>query len=256
MRIGLQRDTDRPSLNRSGFHSNFNRNKRSMTANLYHPKGREAVERLLAVSDVVIENYSAGAFARMGFPWEHLQEINPSLIYVSVSGFGHVGRRRLLSHLGPQRPGHLRRHRHVRPPGPAPAGWGFSYLDHSAGYYAAIAVLMALPPPRRTGEAQHVDMAQIEAGMVVSAVPMLDYQVNGRTYERIGTAPASPPRPPTTPIPAPAMTAGSPSPSTMTPNGPRSATSSASTPSATPPASRTWPPARLTKTPSTRPSPP
>ena len=124
MRIGLQQDMDRPSLNRSGFHSNFSRNKRAITANLYHPKGREAVERLLAVSDVVIENYSAGAFARMGFPWGRLQEINPSLIYVSVSGFGHVGRDRHLWHLGPQRPGHLWGHRHVRASrtSPPPAG--------------------------------------------------------------------------------------------------------------------------------------
>ena len=52
---------------------------------------------------------------------------------------------------------------------------------------------MALHHRARTGEAQHVDMAQIEAGMAVSAVPMLDYQVNGRTYERIGQ-PLPPPR--------------------------------------------------------------
>ncbi|MCY4619811.1 MAG: CoA transferase [Chloroflexi bacterium] len=186
MRIGLKQDADNPSLNQSGFHSSLSRNKRSITANLFHPKGREAVERLLAVSDVVIENYSAGAFARMGFPWEHLQEINPSLIYVSVSGFGHVGRDASYGTWGPTAQAVSGATAMSGLPDQPPAGWGFSYLDHSAGYYAAIAVLMALHHRARTGEAQHVDMSQIETGMAVSAVPMLDYQVNGRTYERIG----------------------------------------------------------------------
>ena len=186
MRIGMRQDPDNPSLNRSGFHSNLSRNKRSITANLFHPKGREVVERLLAVSDVVIENYSAGAFARMGFPWERLQEINPSLIYVSVSGFGHVGRDASYGTWGPSAQAVSGATAMSGLPDHPPAGWGFSYLDHSAGYYAAIAALMALHHRARTGEAQHVDMSQIETGMAVSAVPMLDYQVNGRSYERIG----------------------------------------------------------------------
>ena len=186
MRIGLRQDPKNPSLNRSGFHSNLSRNKRSMTANLFHPKGREAVERLLAVSDVVIENFSAGAFGRMGFSWERLQEINPSLIYVSVSGFGHVGRDASYTTWGPSAQAISGATAMSGLPDQPPAGWGFSYLDHSAGYYAAIAALMALHHRARTGEAQHVDMSQIECGMVVSAVPMLDYQVNGRSYERVG----------------------------------------------------------------------
>ncbi|MCY4618388.1 MAG: CoA transferase [Chloroflexi bacterium] len=186
MRIGLRQDPENPSLNRSGFHSNLSRNKRSITANLFHPKGREAVERLLAVSDVVIENYSAGAFGRMGFSWERLQEINPSLIYVSVSGFGHVGRDASYGTWGPSAQAVSGATAMSGLPDQPPAGWGFSYLDHSAGYYASIAVLMALHHRARTGEAQHVDMSQIETGMAVSAVPMLDYQVNGRSYERIG----------------------------------------------------------------------
>ena len=186
MRIGLRQDPQNPSLNRSGFHSNLSRNKRGITANLFHPKGREAVERLLAESDVVIENYSAGAFGRMGFSWERLQEINPSLIYVSVSGFGHVGRDASYTTWGPSAQAISGATAMSGLADQPPAGWGFSYLDHSAGYYAAIAALMALHHRARTGEAQHVDMSQIECGMVVSAVPMLDYQVNGRSYERVG----------------------------------------------------------------------
>ncbi len=71
-------------------------------------------------------------------------------------------------------------------PDQPPAGWGFSYLDHTAGYYGAVAMLMALYHHQRTGEGQHVDMSQVETGMVLGGVPMLDYQVNGRHFERTG----------------------------------------------------------------------
>ncbi len=186
MRWGLQADPDNPSFNGSGFHGNFNRNKRGITANLHHPKGREAVERLIAQSDVVIENYSAGAFERMGFGWDRIQELNPNAIYVSLSGFGQIGRDRLYITWGPTAAAVSGATQMSGLPDEDPAGWGYSYLDHTAGYYGAIGVLMALHHRRRTGEAQHVDIAQIETGMVLTGVPVLDYQVNGREYRRVG----------------------------------------------------------------------
>ncbi len=186
MRLGLQTNPAEPSYNASGFHSNFNRNKRGITANLHHPRGREAVERLLAESDAVIENFSAGAFARMGFSWERLREINPRLVYVSLSGFGHTGRDESYVTWGPTAQAVSGATQMSGMPDRPPAGWGYSYLDHTAGYYGAIAVLLGLRHRDRTGEGQHVDMAQIETGMVLTGVPVLDAQVNGRDYVRAG----------------------------------------------------------------------
>jgi crotonobetainyl-CoA:carnitine CoA-transferase CaiB-like acyl-CoA transferase len=71
-------------------------------------------------------------------------------------------------------------------PDQAPAGWGFSYLDHAAGFYGAIAALMALHDRARTGEGQYVDISQVETGMALCGVQMLDYQINRRRYERTG----------------------------------------------------------------------
>ena len=193
MRLGLQTDPAQPSVNGSGFHGNFNRNKRGITANLHHPKGRQAVERLIARSDIVIENFSAGAFDRMGFGWERLQELNPRAIYISLSGFGQTGRDRTYITWGPTAAAVSGCTQMSGLPEEDPAGWGYSYLDHTAGYYGAIAALMALHHRRRTGEAQHVDIAQIETGMVLTGVPMLDYQVNGREYRRIGNRSERPP---------------------------------------------------------------
>ena len=186
MRIGLQQDPERRTVNGSGFHSNFNRNKRGITANLHHPGGREVVERLIAKSDVVVENYSAGAFARMGFPYERLEELRPGIVYLSLSGFGHVGRDASYVTWGPTAAAVSGATAMSGLPDHPPAGWGYSYLDHTAGFYGAIAVLMALYHRDRSGEGQHIDMSQVETGMVLGGVPMLDYQVNGRHYQRVG----------------------------------------------------------------------
>ena len=186
LRLGLQSDPARPSVNGSGMHSNFNRNKLSVTPNIHHPEGREVVERLIANSDAVVENYSAGTFERMGFGWDRLQELNPSIIYLSLSGYGHLGRDAAYVTWGPTAQAVSGASAMSGLPQQPPAGWGFSYLDHTAGYYGAIALLLALHNRRRSGEGQHVDMSQIETGMVLGAVPILDAQVNGRTYERIG----------------------------------------------------------------------
>ncbi len=192
MRLGLQTDPEHPSLNGSGFYSNFNRNKLGITANIHHPKGREVVERLIAKSDVVIENFSAGAFERMGLGWERLRVLNPSIIYVSLSGFGHLGRDDSYVTWGPTAQAVSGVTAMSGMPDQPPAGWGFSYLDHTAGYYGAIAILMALLHRRRTGEGQYVDMSQIETGMVLGGVPILDRQVNGRDYVRAGNRSRTP----------------------------------------------------------------
>ena len=172
--------------NESGLHNNFNRNKLGITANLGVASGCELVERLIRTSDLVVENFSPGAFARMGFPYERLRELRPDIIYVSVSGYGHLGRDTSYVTWGPTAQAVSGATAMSGLPDQPPAGWGFSYLDHTAGYYGAIAALMALYHRRETGEGQHVDLSQVETGMVLGGVPMLDFQVNGRHSERIG----------------------------------------------------------------------
>ncbi len=66
----------------------LNHNKRSMTLNSKHEKGKAVLESLIKACDVLVENFAPGALDRMGFPWERIQEINPRMIYASVKGFG------------------------------------------------------------------------------------------------------------------------------------------------------------------------
>lgn len=185
-RLGMQRPGAEPSYNGSGMFNNLSRNKKSMTVNLHHPAGHEVVERLIAKSDVVVENFSAGVLERLGLGWERQREINPGIVYLSLSGFGHLGRDASYVTWGPTAQAVSGATAMSGLPDQPPAGWGYSYLDHTAGYYGAIAVLMALYHRRRGGEGQHIDISQVETGMVLGGVPMLDHQVNGRRYQRVG----------------------------------------------------------------------
>ena len=66
----------------------LNHNKRSITLDTKHPKGREVLERLIKTCDVLVENFGPGVLDRMGYPWERIQELNPRMIYASIKGFG------------------------------------------------------------------------------------------------------------------------------------------------------------------------
>ncbi|MHB8577148.1 MAG: CoA transferase, partial [Dehalococcoidia bacterium] len=95
IRIGLiSPDTTPGSPNASGFFNNLNRNKRSVTLNLNDPRGLDTIKRLLMVSDIVVENYSAGVMGAKGLSYEEMAAVNPAIIYLSLSGFGHKGRDR------------------------------------------------------------------------------------------------------------------------------------------------------------------
>jgi crotonobetainyl-CoA:carnitine CoA-transferase CaiB-like acyl-CoA transferase len=174
------------SWNASGFFNNLNRNKRSVTLNLQHPEGADVFRQLLMVSDVVVENFSATVMERLGWTWEAMAAINPGIIYLSLSGFGHTGRDREHVTWGPTAQAMSGLTAMSGLPGQPPAGWGFSYLDHTAGYYGAAAILMALHHRSSTGEGQYIDLAQVETGMVLAGPTTLDADVNGRRYVESG----------------------------------------------------------------------
>src|SRR5579875_708192 len=192
IRIGMVAPDAPPgSVDASGFFNNFNRNKRSVTLNLADPAGRVAIERLIAVADVVIENFSARVMEEKGLSYARMAAINPAIIYISVSGFGHRGRDAEYITWGPTAQAVSGLTLMSGLPDHAPAGWGYSYLDHSAGYYAALAILIALYHRNRSGHGQYIDLSQIETGMVQAGPQILDRSVNGRSYRRPGNPPGN-----------------------------------------------------------------
>jgi CoA:oxalate CoA-transferase len=83
-----------PDLNQQLMGTSFlaqNTNKKSLTLNLKEPDAKEIFRKLVATSDVLVENFRPGVLARLGFPWEVLHDMNPRLIYCAISGFGQTG---------------------------------------------------------------------------------------------------------------------------------------------------------------------
>lgn len=178
--------------NSSGYFNHFNRNKRSIALNMATAEAREVVAELVPHCDAVIENFSAGVLEAWGFGYERLRELRPDVVYVSMAGPGHRGPYSDQRTFGPTVQA-LSGLTHLSGfPDAEPAGWGFSYMDHSGGYAAATAVLIALWQRTRTGRGEHVDLSQIEAAVTLTGTAILDYQVNGRRSSRTGNRSAHP----------------------------------------------------------------
>lgn len=167
----------------------FNRNKLGTALNMAVLEGREVFKRLVALSDVVIENFSAHIMERWGFDYQGLKAANPAIIYVSMPGFGHSGPNVDYQSNGPTIQALSGQTFACGLPEMPPAGWGYSYMDHTAGYYGAMAVLQAIYHRNRTGRGQFVDLAQLETACSLMGTHILDYTANGRSFRRAGMPP-------------------------------------------------------------------
>jgi crotonobetainyl-CoA:carnitine CoA-transferase CaiB-like acyl-CoA transferase len=174
------------SVNRNGVFNDFNAGKRGISLNLREEEGAKLLLRLAERSDVLMESYSAGAMAGLGLGLDVLRQANPDLIYVQASGFGATGEKKGYTTFGPTAQAVTGLTHQSGLPEREPAGWGFSYMDHTGGYYVALATLMALLHRRRTGQAAYVDLAQAQAGLFITGTSVLDHAVNGRQTPRTG----------------------------------------------------------------------
>ena len=156
-----------------------------------HPKGMELLKNLISVSDVVIENFSSRVLEKWGLGYEEQKKIKPDIIYCSMSGFGHSGRDRDNVTWGPTAQALSGLTFMSGLPGEESAGWGFSYMDHTGGYYGTIAILMAILHRNRSGNGQHLDLSQVEAGIGLTGTEILDHTVNGRDFRREGMPPGN-----------------------------------------------------------------
>lgn len=164
----------------------FNRNKRGISLNMATPEGKQVFRRLVALSDVVIENFSARVMERWGFDYQGLAAINPAVVYVSMPGFGHSGPHQDYQSNGPTIQALSGQTFACGMPDLPPTGWGYSYMDHTAGYYGAMAVTQALYYRNRTGRGQFIDLAQLETACSLMGTYILDRTANGRSSRRPG----------------------------------------------------------------------
>ncbi len=191
-----RRDTLDLGTRRGGFSGNLHRGKESTVVNMADPRGIEIAQKLAAISDVVIDNFSARVMRNWGLDYESLKKIKPDIIAVSMSGFGHTGPHKDYVSYGPTLQALSGYTLQMRHPGRQPAGWGYSYADMTGGYSGALAVLMALWHRKQTGQGQFVDLAQFEAISSLVGPGLLDILNNQTQSQPVGNrsqeAPAAP----------------------------------------------------------------
>jgi crotonobetainyl-CoA:carnitine CoA-transferase CaiB-like acyl-CoA transferase len=177
---------ERRGIDQGGAFNNHNVEKLGITLNLRTERGRELLRELVRRSDVVAENFAAGVLERLGFGYPALRALREDVIYVSNCGFGHSGPYREWKTWGPIVQAVCGLTFSSGLAGQPPAGWGYSYMDHTGAYYMAIAILLALVHRARTGLGQWVDMACTEAGATLCGPALLDATANGRPLRRTG----------------------------------------------------------------------
>jgi benzylsuccinate CoA-transferase BbsF subunit len=173
-------------LNRSGYFNQYSQGKRSITLNFKDPAAHEAARRLIAKSDVVVNNFAHGVMDKMGFGYDALRKIKSDIIMTSLTGYGDTGPFRDYIAYGPAQVPLSGLSALTGYRGWPPMHAGFSYADPNGGVHGAFAIIAALFHRAKTGEGQYIDMSQWECAMGVLAEGILEYTMNGREPERIG----------------------------------------------------------------------
>jgi crotonobetainyl-CoA:carnitine CoA-transferase CaiB-like acyl-CoA transferase len=169
------------------FHA-CNRGKRSITADFRSEEGQEVVRRLVAEADILVENFKVGGLEKYGLDYESLKQVNPQLIYCSVTGFGQDGpyAHRAGYDFMIQGMGGIMDL--TGDPEGDPQKIGVAFADIFTGLYGVIGVLAALRRRDATGEGEWIDMALLDAQVGVLANQALNYFVSGNAPRRLGNA--------------------------------------------------------------------
>ncbi len=155
-------------------------NKRAITVNLKTKKGQEIIKKLAQDADIFVENYRAGAIAKLGLGYKDLSAINPKLIYCSMTAFGQDGPR-----------GHMTAYDHAiqstsgmmrttGTPEVNPIKVGSPVIDYAVGTMNAFALSAALFQRSRTGKGQYIDSAMLDVAMMLMGSHLTNYLYTGK----------------------------------------------------------------------------
>ena len=162
------------------YYTQYNKNKRSLTVDFRNPESIELLKKLIAKADVLVENFRPGTLDKMGLSKEVLQELNPSLVVTSISGFGQEGEyrdRAAFDCIGQVMGGLMGI---TGPAGGEPVLVGSWVGDFTTALYAAFGTVCALMHQKKTGEGQFLDLCLVECVASILATVIPDYCANGR----------------------------------------------------------------------------
>ena len=172
----------------SAYFASSNRNKRSLTLDLANPEGQDLAKRLIAKSDVLVENFKTGGLKKYGLGYEQLKDQSPGLIYCSITGFGQTGPYA-------ERPGYdvlIQAMGGIMSttgePDGEPQKSAVPIADLMAGMYAAVSINAALRHREVTEQGQYIDIGMLDTQVATMSILGLNYLATGTPPPRLGNA--------------------------------------------------------------------
>jgi CoA:oxalate CoA-transferase len=163
-----------------------NAGKKSVSLNLKNPQSREAARRLIARSDVLVENFRPGVMTRLGLGYAEVKSLKPDIVYCSISGYGQSGPLRdwpAIDNIVQATSGMMSL---GGDPGDPPVRVGFPVVDTLTGQTAAFAIMAALFRRERNGQGEFIDVAMMDASLAFMASAVVPFLVTGQLLERTG----------------------------------------------------------------------
>ncbi|MFU9047784.1 CaiB/BaiF CoA transferase family protein [Acinetobacter tibetensis] len=179
----------------SAYYLSTNRGKYSVAIDMATEEGQMLIKKMVLDCDVLIENYKAGSLKKYGLDYESLSQLNPKLVYCSITGFGQTGPRAaepgydfIIQGVGGMMSVTGERD---DLPGGGPQKAGLAFSDLTTGLYSAIAIQAALLSRVSTGEGQHIDMALLDTQVASLSVLAMNYLTSEKIPGRLGNAHAN-----------------------------------------------------------------
>ncbi len=156
-----------------------NAGKRSMTLDLKHERAKDIVHRMVKDSDVFIQNFKGGVIDRLGFGYEAIKEINPSIVYCSISGYGQEGPKASAAAYDSAVQAAAGMITTTGYPESGPTRIGFTVVDMTTGLTASYAIAAALFRRQVTGEGQFLDVSMLDSALTQLGPLVANYTVAG-----------------------------------------------------------------------------
>ena len=173
--------------NLSSYFLSVNRGKKSITLNLRHERGKEIIEKLIQKVDILVENFRPGTMKKMGLAYEDVRDLNPALVYVSISGFGQFGpyaHEPAYEMVAQGMGGTLSI---TGEPDGSPVRVGYSIGDLGVALFAVNATLAALYEREQSGEGQHIDVAMLDSQVALCENACARYFATGEIPKPLGS---------------------------------------------------------------------
>ena len=185
------KDRDGNDTEDAAYFFSANRGKQSISIDITQAEGQHQVKDLIATADVVIENYKVGGLAKYGLDYESLKELNPALVYCSITGFGQTGpyaQRAGYDFMIQAMGGLMSITGEPDSRGGMPTKVGVAVTDIFTGLYSVIGIQAALHERQHTGLGKHVDMALFDCTAAILANQASNYLIGDTVPERLGNA--------------------------------------------------------------------